>query len=244
MKCRFLHAVALLLAVMAGVARAQVGNGWIEKSYHEMLDPEIGGIHHFLRDIPQQYAAPDSACCYTRLSGIEEFHLSSTNSNRIEIRVKNDYEMPSPNQQFEGDVMLMRPTGNESVMQIFGNYSRATLFMLRGDDANGGSLRHYTHEVLATNVYETWVHVNVIHVTGQFVQVYLNGEFKGQWEDNSLDHSHFFKYGCYGTLDTDSAFVKWKSVKYFVGGTPPGRAATSEVGSSKPAGGSSSPGEL
>src|SRR5438105_4334074 len=169
----------------------------------------------FMSFVPEHYASPGRSCSYLNADGIEEFHLTSTNANRIEIRVQNDYQAPALGRQFEGDVMLLSPTGNESLVQIFGNYSHATLFMLRGDSSNGGSLRYYTKEVLMTNVYETWVHVNVIHMPGQYVQVYLNGEFKGQWEDESLDHAHFFKYGCYGTLDTDSAEVKWKNVKFF-----------------------------
>src|SRR2546430_1249482 len=93
--------------------------------------------------------------------------------------------------------------------------------MFLGGRSKGGRLQDFRKEELITNKYETWVHVNVIHMPGQYVQVYLNGEFKGQWEDESLDHAHFFKYGCYGTLDTDSAEVKWKNVKFFIGGEPP-----------------------
>ncbi|HXF09637.1 MAG TPA: hypothetical protein VN625_02555, partial [Desulfuromonadaceae bacterium] len=177
--------------------------------------------HHIVRQVPPAYTAPNNVCFYSKVNGVEDFHLTSTNASRIEIRLVNEYQAPAEGRQFEGDVMILPSTGHQSLMQIFGNYAHATLFMLHGCDAYNGSLRHYDREVLMTNVYETWVHVNVIHMPGQFVRVYLNGIFKGEWPDDSMDHSHYFKYGCYGTLDAGSAWVRWKNVKFFVGGNPP-----------------------
>ena len=227
MKNRCLHVVVMLVA-FSSLGRAQIGTGWIQATYPETLDAEVSDVHKFIKTVPQHYASPGQSCSYTNADGIEEFYITSTNANRIEIRVRNDYQAPAQGRQFEGDVLMMPPTGNESLIQIFGNYTHATLFMLRGSDAFGGSLRYYTKEVLMTNVYGAWVHVNVIHMPGEYVQVYLNGEFKGQWPDQSMDHVHFFKYGCYGTLDADNAAVKWKDVKFFTGGEPPDRAQKAE----------------
>jgi hypothetical protein len=220
MKRCFFYPVALLFA-MAALARAQIGNNWIQRSYSEFFDSQIDGEHTFIRQVPRHYLSPDGSCAYTNAEGVEEFRIFTNRCSRVEVRVQNDYHAPASGRQFEGDVMLLPPTGHESLVQIFGANDHATLFMLHGDSAEGGSLRHYDREVLATNVYNTWVRVNVIHIPGQFVQVYLNGEFKGQWWDNSEDHSHYFKYGCYGTLDSETAGVKWRNVKFFTGGEPP-----------------------
>jgi len=211
----------LVLLTLAGTARAQLGTGWTEQVSTRLLHAETNGVLNII-GVPDHFdVAPGEFCSYTNAGEYEEFHLWRTNSNRIEVRFKNDYSAPASGRQFEGDVMLLSGTGNECVMQIFGNNSRATLFMLRGNSADGGSLRHNTHETLMTHVYDTWVHVNVIHIPGQSVKVYLNGELKGQYPDDSAAHVHFFKYGCYGTLDTDQAGVRWKNVKMFTGGQPP-----------------------
>ena len=219
MNCRIVSFLLLPL-VLAGTAKAQLGTGWTQRTFSETLDAEVLEAHKFMRQVPAHYLSGNGFCSYTNTDGVEEFHLWSTNSNRIEIRIQNDYQAPEVGQQFEGDVMLLPPTDNECLMQIFGGVTHATLFMLRGSDENGGSLMHYTKEVLATNVYNAWVRVNVIHMPGKSVQIYLNGIFAGQWPDESGDHPHFFKYGCYGT-HTEIDGVRWKNVKVFVGGVPP-----------------------
>jgi len=219
-----LGALAGLLVGGAVVsARGQIGGGWTQMTYGERLEPETNDVLFSISPPPSVFIiSPGDYCTYTNSGGVETFNLWNPDSNRIEIRVNDDYT--SGNQQFEGDVRLSPPTDNECVMQIFGSdgNGNATLFMLRGFSANGGSLEHYGDTVVVTNIYNTWVHVNIIHVPGQYVQTYINGVLAGQWTRGSNSTaSHYFKYGCYGTLNTASAGVQWKNVKFFTSGLPP-----------------------
>ena len=202
----------LLALAFAIPAHAQIGNGWTEIKYDEFLNPEIKDKLYEIRPFPKEYRS--IGCSYTNAGGVETFSLLNKNSNRIEIRVENNYQ--SGQHQFEGDVRIFPPLDNECLMQIFGNTTHATLFMLRGWSDHGGSLKRYGDDVLATNIYSNWVHVNVIddrdrHTT----QVYINGTLKGQWTDTD-DARNYFKYGCYGTMRTGHAQAQWKNVKFFV----------------------------
>src|SRR5208282_608453 len=229
-RCLKVPSFGVLAIVLAcGVvtpAQAQIGSGWTQQTYGEELEPETNDVLAVISPPPSYYfISSDNYCTYTNSGGIETFNLWNPDSNRIEIRVENDFTYG--NQQFEGDVMLLPPTENECAMQIFGSDAPgtdATLFMLRGYTNNNGTLEHYGDTVLATNINNTWVHVNVIDVPGQYVQTYINGILAGQWTrgSNAAADTHYFKYGCYGTLTTSSAGVQWKNVKFFTGGVPPG----------------------
>lgn len=205
--------ISILLAITSVVsANAQIGSGWKEVRYSEMLNPEIKDKLHAIRPVPPVYHG--DGCSYSRADGIETFELFNKNSNRIEIRVYNDYKQGQ--QQFEGDVKIFAPLNDESLMQIFGNTTHATLFMLRGWSDNGGSLKRYGDATLATNVFNNWVHVNVINDRDNHItQVYINGMLKGEWKDTDSARN-YFKYGCYGTMRTGRAAVQWKNVRFFV----------------------------
>ncbi|HZV33080.1 MAG TPA: hypothetical protein VFB72_00780, partial [Verrucomicrobiae bacterium] len=204
-------AVILVMLGFWTPVHAQIGSGWVQKTYGEILEPETNDVLFTISPVPGHFfIKQDDFCTYTNSGGVETFNLWNPDSNRIEVRVKNDYT--NGTQQFEGDVLLLPPSDNECVMQIFGSdgNGNATLFMLRGYAANGGSLEHYGDTVLVTNIYKTWVHVNVIHVNGQYAQAYINGVLAGQWTRGSNSvASHYFKYGCYGTLTTSLAGVQW-----------------------------------
>jgi len=203
-----------VLLAMACVfsASAQIGSGWREENYREMLNPEIKDKLYAIQPVPQIYHS--IGCSYTNADGVQTFSLLNKNSNRIEIRVYNDYKQGQ--HQFAGDVRIFPPLNDECLMQIFGNTTHATLFMLRGWSDNGGSLKHYGEDTLATNAFTDWVHVNVINDRDNHItQVYINGALKGQWADTD-DSRNYFKYGCYGTMRTGHAEVQWKNVKFFV----------------------------
>lgn len=207
------QSLSILLPVAFGIsAYAQIGNGWTEVKYGEKLNPEIKDKLYDVRPVPKTFHG--NGCSYTNADGVETFELLNRNSNRIEIRVDNDYK--KGRHQFEGDVRIFPPLNDECLMQIFGNTTHATLFMLRGWSDNGGSLKRYGDDTLAIGVYTNWVHVNVVNDRDRHVtQVYLNGELKGQWTDNDAARN-YFKYGCYGTMRTGHAEVQWRNVKFFV----------------------------
>lgn len=205
--------VSILLVLFFTIpAHAQIENGWTEAKYGEFLNPEIKDKLSEIQPVPKVYHG--IGCSYTNADGVETFSLLNKNSNRIEIRVENNYK--SGQHQFEGDVRIFPPLDNECLMQIFGNTTHATLFMLRGWSDNGGSLKRYGDDVLATNIYSNWVHVNVIDDRARHTtQVYINGTLKGQWTDTDSARN-YFKYGCYGTMRTGHAEAQWKNVKFFV----------------------------
>jgi len=201
----------LALVVSAVSAKAQIGAGWQETKYDAMLNPEIRHNRLKIQPIPKVYHG--NGCSYTNADGVETFSLLNTNSTRIEIRVYNTYT--NGQHQFEGDVRFSAPLDNEGLMQIFGNTTHATLFMLRGWAENGGSLKYYADDVLATNAYDRWFHVNVINDRDKHVtQVYLDGTLKGEWTDTD-NAPNYFKYGCYGIAPTNRIDAQWKNVKFF-----------------------------
>jgi hypothetical protein len=157
---------------------------------------------------------------YDRSNGIETFKLFNHDaSNRVEVRVLDNYATGL--RQFVGDVMFTSPTDNESMMQVFGVTGGSSMLMLKGYAADGGTIaKEGGHTVLATGVYGKWLHVNVIHdATNNNVSVYINGQQKGKWGAGKVGPDrpfHYHKYGCYGTLMTESAEVQWRNISYYM----------------------------
>ena len=157
---------------------------------------------------------------YDRSNGIETFKLFNNDaSNRVEVRVQDEYATGM--RQFVGDVRFIAPTDDESMMQVFGETGGSSMLMLKGYAANGGTIaKEGGHAVLITGVYNTWVHVNVIHdATNNKVAVYINGQLKGNFGGKGVGPDrpfHYHKYGCYGTLTTATAQVEWRNVSYWM----------------------------
>ena len=112
---------------------------------------------------------------------------------RSELRMKNDYTTGM--RQFEADFYVVAGTDGPCVMQVFGGSAHATAFMLK---AYGGSLKHYDREIVLTDAYEKWLHLNVIHNadTGE-VKAYIDNKLVGTFKDNG-PATHYFKCGVYG----------------------------------------------
>jgi hypothetical protein len=129
---------------------------------------------------------------------------------RSELRMKNDYTTGL--HQFEADFYVVAGTDGPCVMQVFGGSAHATAFMLK---AYGGSLKHYDREVVLTDAYEKWLHLNVIHNadTGE-VKAYIDNKLVGTFKDNG-PATHYFKCGVYGP---NSARVesRFRNIKQWV----------------------------
>jgi hypothetical protein len=129
---------------------------------------------------------------------------------RSELRMKNDYTTGL--HQFEADFYVVAGTDGPCVMQVFGGSAHATAFMLK---AYGGSLKHYDREVVLTDAYEKWLHLNVIHNadTGE-VKAYIDNKLVGTFKDNG-PAAHYFKCGVYGP---NSARVesRFRNIKQWV----------------------------
>lgn len=141
---------------------------------------------------------------------------NNTTAPRTEIRMRNDYT--SGNHQFEADVMVVAGTDGPSIMQVFGGQIHATAFMLKASSPNGGTVRRYDNEVLKTNVYDKWFHLNVIHEAlpagiGK-VKVYIDGAHVGTFDDRDTAQ-HYFKVGVYGPASA-RAEARFRNIRYWV----------------------------
>jgi hypothetical protein len=212
-------AVAAVLG-LGSCVQAQVGDGWIQHFPSVCLEPELHDQLYVLCPAPDYYDDGEGLCHYDisfhRHANLEAFALYRAASNRIEIRVRNDYTQGL--RQFQGWVHIEPPTDNECVMQIFGGQTSATAAMFRAFNTQGGQLRHYTSssQTIASGIYGTWTQLNALHDAdaGQ-VYAYVNGQFAGQWADHG-PANHYFKYGIYGTHnDATAAYVWWFGVKFF-----------------------------
>jgi hypothetical protein len=212
-------AVAALLVAVAALglctrSGAQIGDGWIQYFPSVALHHSVNGTLYIINPAPNYF--DDGRAHYDNDGTVESFALYNHTSNRIEIRVMNNYT--SGMRQFEGVVWVDPPTDNECVMQVFGGSTSATAAMFRAFNVNGGELRHYSSSsgTIASGIYGTWVQLNVIHdADAGRVYAYINGAYANNWADHG-PATHYFKYGIYGTHDdAHPAYVYWTSVSFF-----------------------------
>ncbi len=208
-----LGALAGLLA-LGSTAVAQIGTGWTQRTYTKKihLDDEQG-LQTFSWTSYKSVGS-GSICADYRSSGeTETFRILDNRSNRSEIRLQNEYT--TGQRQFQGYVTFSSPLNDESLFQVFGSTSGATLCMMRGYSTSGGSLRTVGGGgTIATNVYGKEQRINVVHVQGQNVKFYVNGTLKATITDNE-NVANYWKYGCYGTLRTPAVTVRWRQVRLY-----------------------------
>jgi hypothetical protein len=205
-------AVVAVLA-FAATGQAQIGSGWTQKTYTKKihLDNEAG-LQIYDWTSSKSVCSPTCAS-YSSSNDVETFKIIDNRSNRSEIRLQNEYS--SGQRQFQGYVTFSAPLNDESLFQIFGSTSGATLCMMRGYSASGGSIRTVGGGgTLATGVYGKEQRINVIHSQNSFVEFYVNGTRKARFSENE-QVSNYWKYGAYGTLRTGAVTVKWRQVRLF-----------------------------
>jgi hypothetical protein len=205
--------VAAGLLVAAANAHAQIGSGWSSKTYTKKihLDDE-SGLHAFSWTTYKSVCSP--VCADYRFSNdVETFRLIDNRTNRAEIRLQNEYSTGT--KQFQGYVTFGSPLNDESLFQIFGSTSGATLCMMRGYSSSGGSIKTVGGGgTLATGVYGHEQRINVIHVQGSRVEFYVGGSKKATISDGE-NVTNYWKYGCYGTLRTGAVSVRWRSTRFW-----------------------------
>ena len=177
---------------------AQIGSGWTEYFPSKTIQ-QVGDTAYYR---------------YDSSLDIEVFKTFD-GDERSEARVYDDYT--SGKRQFEGYIKYYG--GDDfAVTQNFGGDTANHAYQTRAFVDSGGSLRRYTSSVLATNVTQVWVRVNVIHdVNANTVAVYINGAYKGTWsgdDPNGPGAVHYHKYGVYMNGQTNP-YVMWKHVKFF-----------------------------
>jgi hypothetical protein len=196
-----------------------LGSGWVAyaptKKIH--LDDEAG-LQTFTWTSAKSVCSP--ACAdykYDSATDTETFRVLDNRSNRSEIRLANEYS--SGSRQFQGYVRFDAPLDDESLFQIFGSTTGATQLMLRGYSANNGEIRG-GGKTLTSGCYGIERRVNVIHRQGQDMRMYINGSLKNVIPDDEAV-TNYHKYGCYGTLRTGAATVKWRAARSYKDGQPP-----------------------
>ncbi|KAM1686320.1 hypothetical protein ACFX2K_034427 [Malus domestica] len=143
---------------------------------------------------------------YSDIDGVETFWIDSHDKPfqkhnptrpRSEIRVSG-YDYTSGVWQFEGNFLVPQGTSGATIMQIFGSPKQATTLQLA---VYNGDLKYYRDNLLAANIYNKWVRLNVIHnVSARTVTIFINGERKLVSKDHGRA-TFYFKYGVYGAVD-------------------------------------------
>jgi regulation of enolase protein 1 (concanavalin A-like superfamily) len=69
--------------------------------------------------------------------------------------------------------------------------------------------------------------INIIHDQDNYIRWYVNGILKCEQRDTEVGVDNYHKYGCYGTTSGNvPAIVKWRAVKSFKDGFPPGHTVS------------------
>ncbi len=146
-------------------------------------------------------------------SNDKPFAPGNTTKPRTEMRF-DDYT--SGQHQYSADLMVPSGTGGVDLMQIHtGNAQSpkfgATTLMLFFETSNGGSLHLYSGTQLASNLYNKWFHLNVIHDTRTgLMTVYVNGTLVLTKHDNGAG-DFYMKTGVYaqnGETKKMEVFIK------------------------------------
>ncbi|GLJ48402.1 hypothetical protein SUGI_1021720 [Cryptomeria japonica] len=113
--------------------------------------------------------------------------------------------------QFEGEVYVPQGTSGVCVMQVFGGVQHATSFMLL---ASNGVLIRYNDQVVASEIYDRWIHLNVIHNGDEGkVSVFVDGNEKVLADDRGRAN-HYFKCGVYAGVNASSCMEsRWRNIK-------------------------------
>jgi len=187
-------------------------SGWTQKTFTYSL--------HHPYDLPvsdrYKFDAATNTHTFWIYKGDSPLKAGSPTEPRSEMRIQNDYI--SGNHQFEADVYVVAGTTGTSTMQVFGGTTHATSFMMHAWSENNGTLKHYGREVLRSNMYNRWFHLNVIHKAsssgiGQ-VQVYFDGALVGTFPDDGAT-THYFKCGVYG-IDGTRSETRFRNIKDWV----------------------------
>ncbi|KAB2617296.1 citrate-binding protein-like [Pyrus ussuriensis x Pyrus communis] len=138
-------------------------------------------------------------------------YRNSPTHPRTEIRITG-YDYSSGVWQFEGYGYVPCGTANVTIMQVFGGSPHATTFMLRVDQ--NGTLTYYRSAVLASNMYDRWFRLNVIHdANASHLKVYIDGVLKFEAPGRG-GTSHYFKCGVYSQPDGSYYMEsRWKGIK-------------------------------
>ncbi|CAA2972529.1 Hypothetical predicted protein [Olea europaea subsp. europaea] len=116
--------------------------------------------------------------------------------------------------QFEGYAYVPKGTSGVTIMQIHGASEGATTLQLRIYD---GDMKYYKFDVVATDLYDKWFRLNVIHdVDEGKITVFINGVKKYVVNDQGPGDL-YFKCGVYAAPENSSKYMesRWKNIKIY-----------------------------
>ncbi|XVF37197.1 hypothetical protein REPUB_Repub19eG0125300 [Reevesia pubescens] len=141
------------------------------------------------------------------------FKPGSGTRPRTEIRIKG-HDYSSGVWQFEGHAYVPKGTSGVTIVQIHGAAEGATTLQLRIYE---GNMRYYRYNLVATDLYDKWFRVNVIHDVGKGkITVFLDGEEKFVVKDQGPGDL-YFKCGVYAAPANSSNYMesRWRDIKLF-----------------------------
>ncbi|XP_024029412.1 citrate-binding protein [Morus notabilis] len=142
----------------------------------------------------------------------QPFKQGSPTKPRTEMRISG-HDYTSGVWQFEGNFYVPSGTTGACIMQVFGAASQATTLQLRVYD---GNLRVYQSQGVASNIYDKWFKLNVIHDVGNSrVTIFINNVQKVVVGGRGPS-TFYFKYGVYAQ-DGSSNYMesRWRGIRVF-----------------------------
>lgn len=116
--------------------------------------------------------------------------------------------------QFEGYAFVPNGTSGVTIVQIHGAAEGATSLQLR---IYNGDIRYYRYNLVATNLYDKWFRVNIIHnVDKGKITVFIDGVEKFVVKDQGPGDL-YFKCGVYAAPANSSNYMesRWKGIKLY-----------------------------
>uniref|UniRef100_M8ARH3 Alginate lyase 2 domain-containing protein n=1 Tax=Aegilops tauschii TaxID=37682 RepID=M8ARH3_AEGTA len=123
--------------------------------------------------------------------------------------------------KINGEVYVPAGTSGAFIIQIFGAKPerQATTLMLHVYDGNL-TFYHRLQSVLAHDVYDRWLRLNVVHDVGaRNVTVFVDGAEKLRSSSHGAPHAeHYFKFGVYKQSHHNPSHrmeSRWRNVRVF-----------------------------
>ncbi|KAG7994787.1 hypothetical protein I3843_01G076000 [Carya illinoinensis] len=136
-----------------------------------------------------------------------------TEENFVLQKPYDGYDYTSGVWQFEGYAFVPKGTSGATIVQILGGAQSATTLQLR---IYNGDIRYYSSKLVATDLYNKWFRVNIIHDVGNGkVRVFISGTQK--YEGNDSGWEGYFKFGVYAAPAESSDYMEssWKWIKLY-----------------------------
>ncbi|XP_008237851.1 PREDICTED: citrate-binding protein-like [Prunus mume] len=160
-----------------------------------------------------RYSDKDGVRSFWIYNHDKPFKTDSTTRPRSEARITG-HDYSSGIWQFEGYAFVPSGTSGVTIVQIHGAAEGATSLQLRMYD---GDIKYYKYNVVATNLYDKWFRVNIIHnVDKGKIIVFIDGVKKFVVKDQGPGDL-YFKCGVYAAPENSSNYMesRWKEIKLY-----------------------------